>query len=117
MSLQGPFVVIADSPAPDVIDALRAAGGFPIIEANWTDAQSALSSVEPEAVVLAESCPDRVNTEALAGVLGEQRNKTGGLYTPVIARIRDDEVPPIPDALAIATQTPPARLVRRLTAA
>ncbi len=29
MALQGPFAVIADSPAPEVVDALRAAGGFP----------------------------------------------------------------------------------------
>ena len=42
MALQGPFAVIADSPAPDVVEALRAAGAFPIIEATWTDAPTAL---------------------------------------------------------------------------
>ena len=53
MALQGPFVVVADSPAPDVVEALRAAGAFPIIETNWPDAVAAIASVEPEAVVLA----------------------------------------------------------------
>ena len=58
MALQGPFVVVADSPAPDVVDALRAAGAFPIVEADWADAAAALASVEPEGVVLAEPCSD-----------------------------------------------------------
>ena len=59
MPLQGPFVVVADSPATDVVEALRSAGAFPIIETNWADAAAALASVEPEAVVLAEPCSDR----------------------------------------------------------
>ena len=46
MALQGPFVVVADSPAPDVVEALRAAGAFPIIETNWADAAGALASVD-----------------------------------------------------------------------
>ena len=54
MALQGPFVVVADSPAVDVVAALRAEGAFPIIEASWADAAAALASVEPEAIVLAE---------------------------------------------------------------
>ena len=54
MALQGPFVVVADSPAADVVEALHAAGAFPIIETNWADAAAAMASVEPEAVVLAE---------------------------------------------------------------
>ena len=70
MALQGPFAVIADSPAPDVVDALRAAGAFPIIEATWTDAPTVLASVEPEAVILADACPDRSRAAALADLLG-----------------------------------------------
>src|SRR5580693_9407972 len=35
MALQGPFVVVADSPAVDVVAALRAEGAFPIIEVGW----------------------------------------------------------------------------------
>jgi hypothetical protein len=28
MALQGPFIVVADSPAPDLVEALRAAESF-----------------------------------------------------------------------------------------
>jgi hypothetical protein len=117
MALQGPFAVIADSPAPEVVDALRAAGAFPIIEATWSDAPTALAAVEPEAVILADACPDRSRVAALADLLGEQRQKGSGLFMPVIARARDDGAPSIPDAFAIAANAPPQRLVRRLSTA
>jgi len=116
-SLQGPFAVIADSPAPDVVDALRAAGAFPIVEATWGDAPAALASIEPEAVVLADACADRVRVAALVACLSEQRDKAGGLYMPVIARSRDDSAPVVPDALSIAASAPVGRLVRRLATA
>ncbi|MGB6732971.1 MAG: GGDEF domain-containing protein, partial [Xanthobacteraceae bacterium] len=117
MSLQGPFAVISGTPAPDVIDALRAAGGHPIIETTWTDAPAALAAVEPEAIVLADACPDAACAAALTDLLGEQREKGNGLFMPVIARTRDDGRPSIPDAFAIAFNAPPQRLVRRLSTA
>src|SRR6202790_3857731 len=113
MALQGPFAVVADSPAPDVIEALRAAGAFPIIETTWADAPSALAAIEPEAVVLAEPCADAARMAALAGALAEQRKKGGGLYMPVVARMRDDGAPSLPEALAIASNATAERLVRR----
>src|ERR1700733_11371668 len=116
-SLQGPFAVIADKPAPDVVEALRAAGAFPIIEATWTDAPAALASIEPEAVVLAEPCADRARLDALAAVLSDQRKKGGGLYMPVLACVRDDGAPIVPEALTIAANAPTGRLVRRLATA
>jgi len=116
-SLQGPFAVIADKPVPDVVDALRAAGAFPIIEATWSDAPAALASIEPEAVVLAEPCADRARIDALADFLSEQRKKGSGLYMPVLARVRDDGAPTVPDALTIAANAPAGRLVRRLATA
>jgi hypothetical protein len=117
MALQGPFAVIADTPAPDVVDALRAAGGSPIVETTWADAPAALAGVEPEAIVLADACPDAARAAALADLLGEQRDKGNGLFMPVIARTRDDGPPSIPDAFAIAANAPPQRLVRRLSTA
>src|SRR5580704_13193936 len=117
MALQGPFAVIADSPAPEVVDALRAAGGFPIIETNWTEAPTALAAVEPEGIVLADACPNPACAAALTDLLGEQRDKGNGLFMPVIARTRDDGAPSIPDAFAIAANAPPQRLVRRLATA
>src|SRR5580700_10703543 len=117
MALQGPFAVIADTSAPDVVDALRAGGAFPIIEATWAHAPSALAAIEPEAVILAEPSSDRAHIEALACSLAELREKNSGLYMPVVARMRDDGVSAVPDALAIAASAPPARLVRRLATA
>ena len=117
MALQGPFAVIADSHAPDVVDALRAAGAFPIIEATWSDAPGALAAVEPEAVVLAEPCADRTHATALVKLLAERRKAGDGLYMPVVARTRDDAAPVVPDALTIAASAPPERLVRRLATA
>ncbi|HXW40681.1 MAG TPA: GGDEF domain-containing protein [Xanthobacteraceae bacterium] len=116
MALQGPFAVIADSQAPGVVEALRAAGAFPIIEATWSEAATALGSVEPEALILADPCPDRARAAALAEVLAEQRDHSG-LYMPVIALTRDDGAPSIPDALAIAAAAPAPRLIRRLSTA
>ena len=117
MALQGPFAVIADTPARDIVEALRAAGAFPIIEATWTDSTAALATVEPEAVVLANSCADRARAEALAKALAERRKAANGLFMPVLARTRDDGASGVPDALTIAANTPAERLVRRLTVA
>ncbi len=116
MALQGLFAVIADSPVPDVADGLRAAGAFPVIEATWSDAPSALTAVEPEAVVLAEPCADPARMTALYEALAAQRNKSTP-FMPIVARTRDDGPSPFPQALAIAANAPVARLVRRLTAA
>jgi len=113
MALQGPFVVVADSPAPDVVEALRGAGAFPIVETGWADAAAALTSVEPEALVLAEPCADRTCAKALADRL-KARN---GAFTPVIARTRDDGAAFLPDALSIAASVPVERIVSRLGSA
>ena len=117
MALQGPFAVISDTPAPDVVDALRAGGAYPIIELSFADAPGALAAVEPEAVILAEPCPDRAGAEALVRTFEALRQKSGGLFMPILARTRDDGASAVPDALAIAASAPPARLVRRLSTA
>jgi hypothetical protein len=114
MALHGAFVVIADGPAQDVVAGLRAAGAFPIVEANWADAAAAFAAVEPEAVVLAEPCPDPARGEALARALDDWYQKAKA-FTPVLARSRDDAPLVVPDALAIAANAPVERIVRRLT--
>jgi hypothetical protein len=117
MALQGPFVVIADSPAPDIAETLRAAGAYPVIETGWAEARAAMSEIEPEAVVLADACLDKSCTDAVAAALAARRGKAGALFMPVIARIRDDAGCPIPDVLTIAANAPRERLVRRVGAA
>jgi hypothetical protein len=117
MALQGSFAVIADNPAPEIVEALRAAGAFPVIEATWIDAPAALASIEPEAVILAESCADQARLGTLAKTLTERRQAGGGLYMPVMACTRDDGAACLPDALPIAANAPVGRLVRRLSTA
>jgi len=117
MSLQGPFAVVADSRAPDVVQALRAAGAFPVVETTWADAPSALTTIEPEAVVLAEACYESAEADALAAALAAHREARGGLFTPVVARLREDTIPLVPDALTVGGNAFPERIVRRLNSA
>jgi hypothetical protein len=117
MAFQGPFAVIADSPAPDVVEALRTAGAYPVVETGWADAPAALASIEPEAVVAAEPCPDQPRADALAKALAAQRVKGSGFYMPVLARSRDDGASLVADALTIAANMPAERIVGRLSAA
>ncbi len=117
MPLQGPFVVVADSPAPDIVEALRAAGAFPIIETSWPDAAGALASVAPEAIVLAEPCGDPDRAEEFAGALSEQLETIDGPFTPVIARVRDDNPSAVADALSISASVPAAHVAHRIAAA
>ena len=111
MPLQGPIVVVADTQAAGLVEALRAAGAFPIVEANWADAEKALVKVDPEALVLADSPPDAARVTALA----EQLKARVGPFIPVLARTREDGGVILPDALSIAASTPAERLANRLT--
>jgi GGDEF domain-containing protein len=117
MALQGPFVVVADSQAVDVVDALRAEGAFPIVETRWANAPAALTSVKPEAVVLAEPCEDPARADALDRALLDRYSARDAIYIPVVARTGDDDAAVPADALMIAAQAPAERIVRRLAAA
>jgi hypothetical protein len=117
MALQGPFVVVADGSAPDLVEALRAAGAFPIVETTWAEAPAAFASVEPEAVLLAEACADRACAVAVGKALRTRMRAQDAVFTPVIARTRDDGAACVPDVLAIAANAPAARIVARLTSA
>jgi hypothetical protein len=117
MALQGPFAVIADQPARDVVEALRAAGAYPIVEARWADAAAVLQARPPQAVILAEGCADHARAAVLEKALDVQAEQEAGLFTPVIARARDDATPHFADALVIAAKAPAERLIGRLNAA
>jgi len=117
MALQGPFAVIADQSARDVVEALRAAGAYPIIEARWADAAAVLKARPPQAVILADGCADRARAAVLEKALEVQAEQEAGLFTPVIARARDDTAQRFADALVIGAKAPPERLIGRLNAA
>jgi hypothetical protein len=114
MPLQGPFVVVSDSPAPDVVEALRSAGASPVVETKWADAVAALATVEPEAIVLAQPCSEPELAEDYAQALADRLDAGDGPFTPIIARVRDDGAALLPDALAISASAPAVRIARRL---
>ena len=116
MALQGSFVVVADKSAPDVVEALRGAGGFPIIESDWAQAPAVLSSAEPEAVVLADSGADASCIAALGKALAD-RLKAERPFMPVVARAREDGSALLPDALTLAANASAERILSRLGSA
>jgi hypothetical protein len=114
MSLLGPVVVVAEHPATDMVEALSNAGAFPIVEASWADARSAIDEIQPSALLLAE--PEPPPNPRLAQVL-TSRIEAMSLLMPVLARLADDGVVPIPYALAVSVKDPMSRLIDRLRSA
>ena len=115
MSLQGPIVVVAERPAVELTQALSAAGAFPIVEANWTDAPTAFVSVKPAAVVIAE--PGAPRSESSARMLCLQIATTAGPIVPTIAVAQGDLEAAVPIALPADASLPVARLIARLQSA
>jgi GGDEF domain-containing protein len=109
------MVVVAEKSAADLLDALGRAGAFPIVETGWADAAAALAEIQPVAVAIAEPAPapDPRHKRALRQAI-ETR---GGPVTPVIARLASESEAPLPDALPVALEDPPSRLVARLRSA
>ena len=87
MSLQGPLIVVADQPAAGLVEALSAAGAFPIVEAKWADAPTAFVAVKPAGVVIAEPGPPP--RESAARMLCLQIATVNGPLVPTIA-LADD---------------------------
>ena len=51
MSQQGPILIIANGGRPAFADALEEARMFPIVDARWADAASAVTYVQPAAIL------------------------------------------------------------------
>src|SRR5689334_25224254 len=112
MSLQGPLIVVAERPATRLIEALSAAGAFPIVETKWPDAPAAFLTVKPAAVVIAEPGPP--SSEASARMLCLQVATVNGPIVPVIARVHGDDDAAVPIALPADAALPIERLLARL---
>ena len=97
MSLQGPLIVVAEQPAAGLVEALSAAGAFPIVEAKWADAPAAFLTVKPAAIIIAEPGPPA--NVASARMLCLQVATLNGPIVPVIARVRGNEDAAIPIAM------------------
>jgi len=116
MALQGPFVVVADGPAPDIVEVLRQAGAFPVVETKWPDAADAVTSVAPEAVVIAEVCSDRERAAEYGRALAERIAARDSAFTPVVTRTREDASVPVDGALSLSASVPAARIAERVSA-
>ena len=112
MSLQGPIIVVADHPSGELVEALGAAGAFPIVEATWADAPTAFVSVKPCAVIVAEPGPPP--SEANARMLCLQIATGTGPTVPVIAIAAAGEDLSLPIATAIDARDPIDAVLMRL---
>jgi PleD family two-component response regulator len=115
MSLQGPLIVVAEKPATALVEALAAAGAFPIIEAKWADAPTAFVAVKPSAVVIAEPGPPV--SESSSRMLCLQIATTTGPMVPTIALADGEKDAAIPVALTADATLPVERLIGRLKSA
>src|SRR5215467_890975 len=115
MALLGPMVVVAESSAADLIDVLRKAGAFPIVETRWADAPAAIDEIQPVALAIADArgTPSSQHVGAVIQCI-ETR---GGPVTPVIALVENNSSPVIPSALPIALDDSTDRLIARLRCA
>lgn len=112
MSLQGPLIVVAETPATELVQALSAAGAFPIVETKWADAPAAFVTVKPSAVVIAE--PGSPANVASARMLCLQIATVNGPIVPVIALVCGDDDAAVPIALPADATLPVSRLLTRL---
>jgi GGDEF domain-containing protein len=113
MSLHGPLVVIAEKPAPYLVQALAKAGAFPIVEARWVDALAAFTSIQPAGVVIAEM--DSVDSRIFVALA--QQISRAQPFVPVIARVREEEELGYKTAIPISVDVPVERLIARLSGA
>lgn len=109
------MIVVAEHPAPSLIEALGAAGAFPIVETKWADAPTAFLTVKPAAVVIAE--PGIPAHQASARMLCLQIATFNGPIVPVIALVRGNDDVAVPIALPADAALPVERLLARLQSA
>jgi GGDEF domain-containing protein len=109
------MIVVAENPATDLVQALSAAGAFPIVETKWADAPTAFVAVKPAAVVIAEPGPAR--SESTSRMLCLQIATVKGPIVPTIAFAGGDLDAAIPIALSADASLPVARMIARLQSA
>ena len=109
------MIVVAENPATDLVQALSAAGAFPIVETKWADAPTAFVAVKPAAVVIAEPGPPP--SESSSRMLCLQIATVNGPIVPAIALAHGDQDAAIPISLSADASLPVERLIARLQSA
>ncbi|WP_284416104.1 MULTISPECIES: GGDEF domain-containing protein [unclassified Bradyrhizobium] len=111
MSQQGPLLVVSTSSRPSLTAALAAARILPSIEVRWTDALSAMSKVQPAAVLAVMDGADATAVTAVSRHVEARRP-----YVPMIAIAPGDAA--LPDnAIPLHGSDNTERLMARLRAA
>ncbi len=113
MSLSGPIVVVAEKRSEGLVAAIAEAGAFPVVETPWADVPSALETIKPCAVVLADAAPDTPEAASALASLAER----AGPALPVVGRAADDGAPPFPGALTIEPQAAVGQMIARIAGA
>ncbi|MGE3150385.1 MAG: GGDEF domain-containing protein, partial [Pseudorhodoplanes sp.] len=86
MPIQGPVVVVADQPPPDLVKALSAAGAFPVLESPAAQAAEAIAAANPSAAILIhDGGLDAATMAALEAIAYQQQP-----LLPIFARIATD---------------------------
>jgi GGDEF domain-containing protein len=112
MSLLGPVVVVAESPAADFVDVLGKAGAFPIAQTRWPDVPAAIAETQPVALAIAD--PQTTPSPRHVDAAIECIETRGGPVMPVLALVDATSTPAIPGALPMAMKDSTERLIARL---
>ncbi len=108
MSMQGPIVVVAGKRSGGLSGAFASAGSYPVVETSWAGAATAISEINPCAVVLAEPDPPDLETAtALAATIDQACP-----FLPVIAP--EHLAPYFAGAYPVPSDAPIERLAARL---
>jgi hypothetical protein len=111
MSQPGPILLVSNAGRPAFADALHAAGLFPLIETDWTEASRAVADVQPVAVLAAMTGATDADLAAVANRVAARTP-----YLPLFAIDLEGSV--AANAIPFAqTDTKPDRLLARLRAA
>ncbi|MET0277483.1 MAG: GGDEF domain-containing protein, partial [Pseudorhodoplanes sp.] len=113
MSLQGPIVVVGEQHSTALIDAISAAGAFPVIESNCAEAAAAITAANPSAIVLTDS--EAACDDTLANWLTREITRKAPIV-PVIACAVATGIPAYRESLWVA-QADPQAVAARITSA
>ena len=113
MFLQGPIVVVAEKPVEGLIQALSGAGAYPVVEAPWAKAPSAIDAIKPSAVVITDTdgaSPKFIETLTQSVLKARP-------FLPAIMRVRHDTAASLPGVMPIGAEAPIGQMVARLSSA
>jgi GGDEF domain-containing protein len=111
MSLQGPVVVVAEQPLPELIAAISGAGAFPVIEASCAQASAAIAAADPCAIVLADA---HAATDLALGQSLTRSMTRRAPFVPVVACAAANDVLPYREALTVPLDATPSAVATRL---